>query len=49
MIARRLWTVQNADRIIMLDYGLSLADGTHDQLMDQGDHYAELYDTYFQD
>lgn len=47
VIAHRLWTVQNADRIIVIDHGRILAEGTHQQLMKQGGHYAMLYDTYF--
>jgi len=47
VIAHRLWTVQNADRIIILDRGRVIGDGTHSSLMAEGGHYADLYNTYF--
>ena len=47
LIAHRLSTVQSADRIIVLKEGEIIEQGNHDSLMDQGGHYAELYNTYF--
>jgi ATP-binding cassette subfamily B protein len=47
VIAHRLWTVQNADRIIVIENGHIIGEGNHESLMAQGGHYAELYDTYF--
>ncbi len=47
VIAHRLSTVKAADRIIVLAKGQIIEQGSHDQLMAQGGHYAELYNTYF--
>lgn len=47
VIAHRLSTVKHADRIIVMDHGRIIEEGTHDQLMARGGHYAELYNTYF--
>jgi len=47
VIAHRLSTIREADRIIVLRQGAIVEEGSHDQLMLRGGHYAELYNTYF--
>ena len=47
VIAHRLSTVKNVDRIIVLKEGKILEEGSHEQLMANNGHYRELYDTYF--
>jgi len=47
VIAHRLSTVRNADRIVVMQQGDIIEEGTHTHLLDQGGHYADLYNTYF--
>ena len=42
-IAHRLSTVMDMDRLIVLDRGSIVADGSHDELLRQGGLYAELW------
>ena len=43
IIAHRLSTVQNADKIIVFDRGRIIEEGTHQQLLDKGQTYYNLY------
>ena len=48
-IAHRLATVQHADRIVVMDRGTIVAQGTHAELMRQGGLYASLAQLQFLD
>ena len=43
VIAQRISTVLNADQILVLDKGVIAARGTHEELMDSSEIYAQIY------
>jgi ABC-type multidrug transport system fused ATPase/permease subunit len=47
VIAHRLSTIRGADRIIVLSEGRIVEEGSHEDLLRRGGHYAHLYNTYF--
>ena len=49
VVAHRLSTVKNADEIIVLDRNGVVERGTHDELIDKGGMYSELYKYQFRE
>jgi len=47
VIAHRLATVKRSDRILVLDEGHIVEEGTHQELLRKGGLYRRLYDTQF--
>lgn len=48
VIAHRLSTVRNADLILVMKDGDVVESGTHEELMERGGFYSELYNSQFE-
>ena len=49
VIAHRLSTIKNADIILVLKDGDILESGNHEELLEKGGFYAELYNSQFEE
>ena len=49
VIAHRLSTIKNADIILVLKDGDIVESGNHEQLLEKGGFYADLYNSQFQE
>ena len=47
VIAHRLSTIRNADLILVMKDGNIIEQGNHEELMEQGGFYADLYNSQF--
>lgn len=47
IIAHRLSTIRDADHILVMNKGTIIEQGNHEQLMEQGQFYADLYNSQF--
>jgi ATP-binding cassette subfamily B protein len=48
VIAHRLATIRSADRIVVMDRGRVMDEGTHEELLERGGIYANLYRLQFE-
>jgi ATP-binding cassette subfamily B protein len=48
IIAHRLSTIRNADLILVMDEGDIVEQGKHDDLLERGGFYTELYNSQFE-
>ncbi|MFV0467113.1 MAG: ABC transporter ATP-binding protein [Lachnospiraceae bacterium] len=48
IVAHRLSTVENADRILVMENGRVIEQGSHSQLMAEGGFYAQLYQSQYE-
>ena len=49
MIAHRLSTIKNADKILVLDHGEIVEEGNHQELLEKGGVYHQLYNMQYKE
>ena len=49
VIAHRLSTIRDADNILVMRHGDIVEQGTHEELLEQGGFYGELYNSQFEE
>ena len=49
IIAHRLATIQKADKIIVMEKGEIIEEGTHQELLKQNGHYKRLFELQFKE
>lgn len=49
VIAHRLSTIRNADQILVMQNGDIVEQGTHDELLERGGFYADLWNSQFEE
>ena len=49
VIAHRLSTIRSADKILVLNHGDIVEQGTHEELLAKNGFYAELYNSQFEE
>ena len=49
IIAHRLSTIRNADLILVMKDGDIIEQGSHDELMERGGFYCNLYNSQFEE
>lgn len=49
IIAHRLSTIKNADLILVMNHGDIVEQGTHEDLLEKGGFYADLYNSQFEE
>ncbi len=49
VIAHRLSTIRDADQVLVLERGRIVEHGTHEELLQQGRLYADLYQRQFRE